>query len=347
MASLTQTAVTSRKAVRFTIYFIIFLFVGRIVLNIAIGIAQKIFPAPPPPPTVKFGVLPRIAFPDQKELKFPKFRLETPDGELPSLPTQMKVYKIEKPASNLLALDTAKTKAFALGFQGEPEEVSTSIYKFTKILAPAVMQMNIINNTFTISYDLVSDPTPLETRPPTAEQAKSTAQGFLSSGGILPKQLSEGVITNQYLKTENRKLIPALSLSDANFVKVNFFKKDFDKFPSVSKSPFEANVWLILSGDTNREKQVIAGQYYFFPVDETLFSTYPLKTAKEAFDDLQQNKAFIANNVSTQEVALRKIYLAYFDSGTAEDFYQPVIVFEGDSNFVAYVPAVSGQYYSN
>jgi hypothetical protein len=42
---------------------------------------------------------------------------------------------------------------------------------------------------------------------------------------------------------------------------------------------------------------------------------------------------------------VRKIYLAYYDAGVYTEFYQPVFVFEGDKDFVGYVPAVTTDYY--
>ena len=45
------------------------------------------------------------------------------------------------------------------------------------------------------------------------------------------------------------------------------------------------------------------------------------------------------------QVVIREVYLAYYDAGEQVEFYQPVIVFAGDNNFIAYVPAVTADYY--
>jgi len=39
------------------------------------------------------------------------------------------------------------------------------------------------------------------------------------------------------------------------------------------------------------------------------------------------------------------VYLAYYDAGVPTDYYQPIIVFEGDQDFLAYVPAIASEYY--
>ena len=44
------------------------------------------------------------------------------------------------------------------------------------------------------------------------------------------------------------------------------------------------------------------------------------------------------------EIIIRKIYLAYFEPATLTNYLQPVFVFEGDDNFVAYVSAVTDKY---
>jgi len=45
--------------------------------------------------------------------------------------------------------------------------------------------------------------------------------------------------------------------------------------------------------------------------------------------------------VTAGQVTIRNIYLAYFEPVTLTNYLQPIFVFEGDNNFVAYVPAIS------
>ena len=71
-------------------------------------------------------------------------------------------------------------------------------------------------------------------------------------------------------------------------------------------------------------------------------------SAEQAFQDLKDGKGYIANSgdrSSTNEVVIRKVYLGYYDAGQYQPFYQPVVVFEGDGNFWAYVPAVNDDNY--
>jgi len=49
MTSLTRIAITARKTIRYGIFLIIFLIVGKILLDAGVAIYKKVFPAPPPP----------------------------------------------------------------------------------------------------------------------------------------------------------------------------------------------------------------------------------------------------------------------------------------------------------
>jgi hypothetical protein len=348
MTNLTRIAITARKAIKFSIFFIIFLIVGKILLTAGISIYNKLFPAPPPPPTVRFGKLPAINFPNNGITAKMTYVLETPEGGLPTnIPTQAKVFFMPKATANLLSLDSAKATAQAMDFSSDPQQISDTIYKFTNPNFPVTLLMNIITKTFSISYDLSSDKTPLSNRPPLAEIAASEFRSFLSAANILPADL-KGPTTSDFLKLSNGQLVGALSLSEADLVKINLFRKDYDNLPSVTGNPNQANVWAIISGSSNRDQQIIAAEYHYYPVDETQYSTYPIKTPAEAFGELQNGQAFIASlgqNKDGDTLKIRRIHLAYFDPNEQADFYQPIYVFEGDNGFIAYLPAVTSDYY--
>lgn len=347
MASLTQVAITTRKVVRFSIYFIIFLIVGRVLLGFAVGIFQKVFPAAPPPPTLSFGKLPKLPFPEKKDLPTLSYTLETPEGGLPAFSTQAKVYFMPVPRADLLALDNAKQKAIGLGFSGDIKQISDSVYRFSSSDKLSTLEINIFTGTFSLGYDLNSDVSPLALKPPVADEAGNIAKNFLNSASLLPDDLI-GPVTQEYLKIQNKQLVSAISLSEANLIKINLFRKDYDKLPSVTANPNTANVWFIISGSQDRGKQIVGAQYYYYAVDETQFATYPIKTADQAFKDLQAGKGYIANlgQNTSGKITIRRVYLAYFDPSVSAAFYQPVVVFEGDNGFAAYVPAVTSTYYS-
>ncbi len=324
--------------------------VGKVILDASIGIYLKVFPPAPPPPTVKFGKLTKIPFPTNDITAKFTYVLETPEGGLPTkIPNQAKVYFMPKISANLLALDVAKEKARSLDFTSEPEQVSNILYKFKNPDVPSTLEMNIITGTFSISYDLSADRSPISTRPPVAEVAASEFRSTLSSADVLPEDLS-GPTTHNFLKLSGGNLTTALSLSESDLVKINLFRKNYDNLPSMTGSPNEANVWALVGGATNKSQQIVASEYHYHPVDESQFSTYPIKTPTEAYNELQSNQAFVADiglNKDGASLKIRRVYLAYFDPEAESDYFQPIYVFEGDNGFTAYVPAVTNSYYGN
>lgn len=347
MTPLTSISITSRKVIRYGIYFFLLLIFGRIFLNTGIKIYKKIFPAKPAAPTVKYGKLPKMIFPSNGITAKLVYTLETADGGFPTdIPTQVKVFFMPKNSANLLSLDTARNTAEALGFGSEGQQISDTVYKFKHPSYPSALQLNIITNTFSISYDLASDRSPISYKPFVAEVAASNFRSFLSSANLSPDDLT-GPVTHDFLKISNGNLVSALSLSEANFVKINLFRKNYDNLPSMTGDPNQANIWAIVSGAGNTGQQIIAAEYHYRQVDETEYSTYPIKTPAEAFTDLQNGNAFIASlglNNDGGSLKIRHIYLAYFDPNTTTDYYQPIYVFEGDNGFIAYLPAVTSDY---
>ncbi len=205
----------------------------------------------------------------------------------------------------------------------------------------------IITGSFSLSYDLNADPSPISVKPPLPELARNSIKSFLSSASLYPKDLEEGKIESKYLKTEGGSFVPALSQSDANLVRIDLFRKNYSDLPVVTQTPKDGNVWFMVSGVRDRGKEILAGEYYYFPIDESKSSTYPIKTGDQAWQELNEGKYYLASAGTTVEgenIKIRKVYLAYYDAGVYTQFLQPVYVFEGDKDFVAYVSAVNSNY---
>lgn len=344
MTKLTQLAIVTRKIIRWGIFTIIFLIIGKYSLDLGIKVYRRFYPVPPPAPTVTFGKLPKVAFPQKERPKFAGLKVETATGEFPKFSNQAKVYFMPRNASNLLSLESARARVGELGYGGE-ERVSETVYRFKNNFADSTIEINIVTGVFSVSSNLSSDSSIVGLRAPAAEIATSQVRSFLSSASLLPGDLTESF--PEFLKVEDKSLVRAISLSEANFTKVNLFKKDFDKLPSLTGSPDESNVWFIVSGSRERGKQIIAGQYQYFPVDGEKFATYPIKTAEMAFNELLGGGGFVASRGTNPEdatITIRKIYLGYFDPKVSTDFYQPIIVLEGDDGFLGYVPAVTSEF---
>jgi len=324
----------------------VFLIVGKIVFDLAINIYKRVFPPPPPPATVAFGKLPKLSLPENQGLPELTYGVETPDGKVPTfkdLANQAKVYFMPRSSQTQLNLEETKRTVSGLGFNPEGQPASETLYRFPHRSAPSSLEINIITGVFSLSYDIAADPTILEKRPPVPEIAVSQVRNFISRGGLLTEDLG-GPTKHEFLRIEGGKFISALSLSDANLIKVNLFRKDYDELPALTLTPDEANVWFIVSG---AGQNMVGGEYHYFKVDPTKFATYPIKTGQQALDELKAKAGYVAKLGQNESgnIVIRRIYLAYYDPPVASDFYQPIVVFEGDNGFVAYVPAVTSDYY--
>jgi hypothetical protein len=347
MATLTETAVVTRKIIRYSIYGVILLIITRYTYLLGTKVYQTMFPPPPPPPNVCWGKLPAIQYPQKEPYDGLTFILETPDLVLPELQPQTNVYFIPKPFVTIQSIERGKQKAKNLGFDPEGKELSDTVYLFTNSkTVPSTLTMNVVTNSFSISYDLKSDPNIITGKPPVPQTAITNIQTFLGKAGLLPKDTPTEATMTEFIRIEDGKFVGAISLSESDMIKVNLFRKNYNELPAKTANSKEANVWFIV-GASGKAAQVLAGEYHYFALDETTGCTYPLKTAQDAWNELNTGKGYIADlgkNAKDAEIKIRRVYLAYFDSGNYQEYYQPVIVFEGDNEFVAYVTAISNEY---
>ncbi|MFC1649486.1 hypothetical protein ACFL2C_02095 [Patescibacteria group bacterium] len=345
MASLTKAAVVSRKTIRYGIYALIAILIIRLAFNGLVSVYKKVFPPKDPPPTVKYGTLPSIPFPVQEEVQI-SYELEFLN-DVEKFPDQTRVYFIPKPTTNLLALDNAREKASSLGFSGNGRELVETIYSFVSTDGLSTLNINIVTGAFSIAYDTNSNPSILDSRPPNFEAAEAIVRDKLRSANLLSPDLADGTSTNQYLKKVGGGFGPAISLSEANVTKINLYRKPLGlgEIPSVSADPDQSNVWFMVAPPST----IIAAEYHYFPIDEMESATYPLKTFDQAWDDLENGKAFIASRGSNEsdQVLITNAFLAYFDPSQYTEFYQPVVVFENEDGFRAYVPAVTSEFYGD
>lgn len=321
---------------------------GYIVLKIFIGLAastwKKVHPAPPPLPTVSFGKIPKIAFPNQEWPRELEFKLETIQGQLPTVENVARVYLMPKTTPTFFALTQAKDRAKKMGFTGEPELIGKNTYRWRSATEPpTTLEMDILTNSFRLSYPYQTDQSILEPKNlPNTQQASQETKTFLNNNGLLGEDLSSGQAGARYLRWESSELVPALSLSEADFISVNLFRADIDNYKILPPNPPKSLVYFLFSGDRTPGKRILEIEYNHTPIDKQIYGTYPLKPIATAWQELKEGKGFIArlDQKEDKQVTVRKVSLAYFDSPSTQDYLQPIFVFEGDKNFLGYVPAI-------
>ena len=349
MANLTKTAFYTRKGVKYGSIGLVVFLILRFAFFTAVDYWQKLHPPPPPPPTVAFGKLPQIEFPKPGNLPAEiSYKLETAEGVIPKTEDIGKVYTITKTNPSLLGLDRAKELARKMGFASEPAQITPRLYRFTSTTTPVTtLEIDTVTGYFTLKYDYRNDQTILaEKKLPSDEQAIREAKNFLSTLGLLENDLDEGESKISYYRFSPDQLIPAISLSEADFVRVDLYRQLLDEKKVISEKPNLSLIYFILSGSRERQKRIIEVKYVNNPLERDNFATYPLKSASEAWSELNSGQGYIAELGDNQEgqVIIRRIFLSYFESEKPQNFLQPIFIFEGDKNFTAYISAVDPEW---
>lgn len=345
MATLTEVSYYTRRLIKWggVVFFI--LLISPAVLRGIKRVYLILRPPPPAAPTAKYGRLPALAFPETNSDYHPQYTLQTIDGKLPSLANVGKAYLVQINESRLLALDRFKPKAAILGFVQNPSEVvSGQTYLFTHPTLPSILTINIISSQMSYRLDWTLDQNLYSAvNVPTNDQALIEAKAFLTNLDLLAPDLVSGKAQYTYFKATPPTLTPVSSLSEANFVRVNIYRSDLDKLPFVATGGNKAPVSVLFSGANDRAKRVIEFDFQYSKILDNNYATYPLKSVDQAWNELQQNKGYVANPAG-DNVIVRKIYLAYYESNSPQQFLQPVFVFSGDNGFLGYVPAITADF---
>ncbi len=341
MATLTSVAYYTRKAVVYGSAG----FVSLIILRAGWGIFSawwvKNHPPPPPPPTVAFGVLPAIKFPAGKDPKLVSLKLETITGAAPDLGPQAKVYFMPAYRANVLGLELATGLAAKLGFLFAPTRIDEQVYEWTREgTLPGTLSVNLVTGHFRLTTLWHRDAQISTARAPTETEAVKNAKRFLSSANLLDNDLDAGAAKVEYLAAGAGVYSPAVSQSEANFARVHLFRAPVENISIATPNPGESLVQVVVSGASS-QKQIVEATYRYSPVEYSRFATYPLRSAKTAWEILSAGGGYIPKLIPTQgQTAVRQVKLGYFDNSTPQEFLQPIYVFEGDNGFLGIVPAL-------
>jgi hypothetical protein len=341
--SLTYTAYMARRLIKYggisIVGFTLIWFVTSAGIS-AYKAAHPVYVAP----EVKYGVLPKVVFSNKTFVK-KNFTEQMANDTLPSFADQAKVYVITRSDSTFLALEEDTKTALALGFKQDPTDKGNGVYEFKNTTLNQTLTMNVLENSFQMEYPYQSDQTLLNpTAMPTKEEAINTAKNYLSSAGKLTDDLKNGETKVSYWKISYDGLAAVSSLSEANAIKVDLFRQNLDNLKILSSDVNSASVSVLVTGSQVEGKKIVEVTYKYAQIDRELYSTYPIKTATEAWNDLKMGNYWPASDVSGGDMAIKNMYLAYFEPVSLTNYMQPVYVFEGNNNFVAYVPAVTDKY---
>jgi len=348
MPTLSQTTKETKLIVKWGIIGIALIVL--IFLGIKVGgfLKEAFFPTPPPAPTVLFGKLPKISFPENKQVGNYTYSIDTLTGKLPSFSDRATVFKTKEQKSDLLAFEKAKEKALRLGFEQNPQTVSDGVYRWVdQSKIEKKLTLTVLEPKLTLDSNFYTDESILKgERLPSEDKAISIAKDMLNSISMFPESIDNEKTTTTLFTIKNYALIPATSFAGSQIIQVNFFQKDIDEKPLFYKSPYTPNISVYITGGERREQIVKADYYYQELSNES--STYPIKTAEEAFEELKNGKAFYASLPTEKEdIAIKEVNLAYYIPDGFTKYIMPIIVFQGDEGFFAYISAIKDEWIEN
>lgn len=293
-------------------------------------------------PTLAFGPLPKLKFPDPTVASSNfSYSLDTQTGALPeNLPELFKVYSVAQLATDLLALDRAKNLAGVLSFNKNPQAISATQYKFIDVENGGELIVDLDTGNFKfrrpVATSSANDFEDIEDFISEDHQSRGF-KNFLSSRNLLKDQLATGRIEVSYNTPVKR---------DSQFVTMNLWQDDIEETPIVTPKFNEALIKTIATNNRDTDKKYILMDYTFWPIDLNNFGTYPIKTAEEAFEELKNGEGFVSIEPRTGTVSITQVYLAYYLSEEYSNYLQPVYVFEGPQ-FAGIVPAIKEEVVEN
>lgn len=347
--SLTDAAYVSRNIIKYGAIVLVALIVGRTFFTAFAAYWKATHPPDPAPPTVGFGILPALEFPEKELDEKPKaYQLETATGGFQEFPDRAKVYLMFRSVASLLDDQTAKEVASSFNFVFAPESIGSETYRFTKSdPLQSTFQINTRTLDFSLDTDFLSR-SELLLNSEVMDQAKgvSLVKSTLTSANLLPSDVATASGEGVYLKALGEDLSTALSYSDADYLQVDLNRNPIDdKYRSYTKDGTKGTIHAVLSGAFSGKDSIVQMDYNFQEIDYSQVETYPIRTAKSAWQVLQSGEGYVVKKGDYDTAVIRTVVLGYYESPEEQDYFQPIYVFEGDGGFMGYVPAVDPVYY--
>ncbi len=316
-------------------------------IKIGINIKESLYPTPLPAPTVSFGKLKAIDFPTTATNKPLTYIVDTLSGTLSAFPDRMIVYKTNENEPNLLDLSQAQNSASRIGFASSGNLVSDTLYQWKEQTYPIrILTLDIVSRNFDLTSDYLSSPssTLITRRKLNENDAIDAARALFVNMSSFPDDIDETKTKTTLLTINNSQLIPVKNLSAAQIIRVDFFQKDIDKFPIYYSYPSNSAINAFIVGGDSAPYIVEAHYFHQTPINEQT-ATYPIKTAGEAYDEMMNGKSYIASyNGNNTKIKITNNFLGYLALDKKQEFLMPIIIFEGENGFFAYVSAVRDEW---
>ena len=303
---------------------------------------------PPAPPQASFGRLLPIPYPEKQKENI-TYSLDTLTGFLPNFSDRAKIYKISPDQPTLLGLNKTREKVARVDFTLQETQIAQDVYQFSDSDSnlQRKITINIFSSDFTLSSPFLQTPS-LQTLTSISEKdnAIDKAKSFLVDLSLFPEDIDENKTKTSLYSIAETTLIPTSKISGAKIVRVDFFQKDVDGLPIYYDKGIASTIDLLI-GKGSSGLKVVSATYFYKNISKDS-STYAIKSASTAFSQLKQGKGYVASNpAGLVEIVIKKVSLGYYIGELEQELLMPVVVFEGDNDFVAYVSAVRDEWINN
>ncbi|MCX7881574.1 MAG: hypothetical protein N2482_03665 [Patescibacteria group bacterium] len=347
--TLTELSYYSRKLMPFIIFFflvflIFFYSIKLFLLYLNLNKPQVIYTNP------VFGKIKKPEIKEASKSAGLNFVLDNIEGQPITATESAKVYFL--PSSTTKFGYREKIYLIAKNLDFDTEKIKHRLEGNEAIFSDEKknLSIDITNFNFTYRYQFEKEEGIFQdTIIPGKEEIENKARDFFKGVGRYPEELFLGNSNLIYLNFN-----PALKTisvvekpQEANLIEIDFYRPDISEAVMVSPNFFNSQNYLVMVFHQEGFK-ILRAQIRFFEKSEEQVGIYPLKTGDEAWGELKGGEGLVINIKEGQkDIIIKKMFLGYLDPDFYQEYLQPVYVFLGENNFVAYVPAIANQYLSD
>lgn len=306
---------------------------------------DTLFPTPLPPPSVTWGKLPQISFPQSQYNQQFSYSINTLSGSLPSFPDRMIVNLIATPTASLQSLNNAKHLVQAVGFDGDEVRISESVYQWLNPNPPEQkMQYDIISKNFMLTSNYLLDEDIIKLNQlPDEQDSQRQAEDFLTQLQAFPSDIQATKSAITFFAVQDGSLAKTTSFSNAQIIRVDFFQQDVNSYP-IYYPQYPYSPLYVLIGGTG---DIVEATYNHNSITDTS-GTYPIYSATEALEQLKKGQGYIAYyEGSSDKILIQNVRLGYYLDDHQLTYLMPIYIFEGNDKFTAYVSAIKGTLIQN
>ncbi len=382
--TLHQSIEAAKKFLLGVIAGIILIIILTFLYRLTIIAKNALFPGKITPANHLYDKVPALKFPKNSISDKLTYKLNTLSGTLPQFPDRLEIFPITQPQPNLLNLQKARDKAKKLGFTADDGSASNETnlgndtYQWTHSdELQKALSMNIISFNFSYTTNFLSSQTVQEAKSiNNIKDAIDTAKSFLENISLAPTDIDDSLTSQasndtpyftqpQLFSIKDNALVPATSISTTQVIRVDLYQKDMTYnldtgipdpnggnkniamdlpilYPHPPYSPMN---FLVASGGLSSKVYGANFKHQTVVVPTDNVAVYPIKTSQKAFDELTKGKGYIAAySGSDNTITITNVILAYYLGEDPQQYLMPIIVFEGNDGFFAYVSAVSDEW---